>query len=348
MAREPIQPIGPVPRLHPFPEAAVTSSPDPTITSAAAAAADSAAGDLAAALQAHRNQTFDPRLVQTDVSHLMRQYALISTFKDFSISDHDIADLITARDTALSLFSDRFHKLIVMARERQQNLLRFEAINVISLGLDCLSRTICTHWGLKKTRRLGELSGPFDLSVHPTLSIEMLIRDDFPNYLDTNYLEFSEEYNFCSNTLHQINFNHETGREFADDDFSRLRSVYAARINNLKAGLRDPRPLCLVVHVPHFTDLDAAGLASLWRALQHIESLRQGAATTMAIINSFTPGSAAGVEEISENAIRLWNVPLPSPDYIWHDPECFLSDAGFNWERGIAERIKERMTSLLP
>lgn len=329
-----------------FPPVAVTSSPAPIspLPSGATAAADS----LAAALQAHRNQLFHPEKVQADLQQLMQQYALICTFKDFSISDQDISDLITARDSALSIINDRFHKLIVMAQERQHNLLRYEGIKVISLGLDCLSRTICTHWGLKKTRRLGELSCPFDLSVHPPLTIEMLIKEDFPDYLETKHLRYLEDHNFCINTLHQIHFNHESGREFADDDFSRLRSVYSARIANLKAGLRDPAPLCLVVHVPHFTDMNAAVLASLQRLLEHLEGLRAGAATTMAIINSFLPTASAGVEEVSSAGLRLWNVPLPSADYVWHNPDCFLSEAGFQWERGIAERIRERIETLLP
>jgi hypothetical protein len=301
-----------------------------------------------AAVQAHRNQTFAPESVLADVQHLMRQYALVSTFKDFSISDQDIADLTRARDGALACINERFHKLIVMAQERQQNLLRYEAINVISLGLDCLSRTICTHWGLKKTRRLGEPSGPFDLSVHPPLTIEMLIKDNFPNYLDSAHLKYSESHNFCINTLHHVHFNHETGREFAEDNFSRLRSVYSARIRNLKAGLHDPRPLCLVVHVPHFTGLDPAGLTSLLRVQEHIQGLRAGAPSTMAIINSLTPGIPAGVDEVCDQHIRLWNVPLPSAEYVWHDPHCFLSDEGFRWERSIAERIKVRMETLLP
>jgi hypothetical protein len=319
-----------------FPEAAVISSPDPISST------------LAEAVQAHRNQTFDPRVVQTDFEHLMRQYALITTFKDFSISDRDIDDLAAAQNNALNYINERFHRLIVMAQERQQNLLRFEGVNVISLGLDCLSRTICTHWGLKKTRRLGELSGPFDLSVHPQLTIEMLIKNDFSNYLDPRYLIFSEEHNFCINTLLKVHFNHETGREFADDNFSRLRSVYSARINNIKAGLRNPRPLCLAVHVPHFTELTLGGLVSMQQLMEYIQSLRAGAPATMAIINSFDPNSAVCVEEFCNDSIRLWNVPLPYPNYVWHDPICFLSEEGFTWERGIAERIKERMLALLP
>jgi len=330
----------------------VTSSPAQPSSSTAPAAGDPSSGAdgnaIAAAVQAHRNQKFDPQGVQAGFQQLMREYALFCTGGDFSISDQDIADLGMARDGVLAHLNDRFHKLIVMSQERQRNLLRFSAINVISLGLDCLSRTVCCRWGLKKTRRLGEPSGPFDLSVHPPLSIEQLITQDFPSYLDAAHLKFSENHNFCINTLHHIHFNHETGRDFADAEFSRLRSVYSARINNLKAGLRDPRPLCLVVYIPFFTNLDSTVVASLRRLLEHIHGLRHGAPATMAIINAFSPGGDAGVDEICDRDIRLWNVPLPSADYVWFEPNCFLSDEGFAWERGIAERFKERIAMLLP
>ena len=39
-------------------------------------------------------------------------------------------------------------------------------VKIVSLGWDCLPRTIFTWWGIKKTKENGELSYPFDLSMH--------------------------------------------------------------------------------------------------------------------------------------------------------------------------------------
>jgi len=300
------------------------------------------------ALQEHRNQAFNVQNVQAGFNCLMRDYSIQCSGGDLSISNQDISDLEFSRDNVIELLSDRFAKLIEMARARQKNLLKYQEINVISLGLDCLSRTICSRWGLKKSRRLGELSGPFDLSVHPPHCIELLIKDGFPGYLDIVNLKFSEEHNFCSNSLLGINFNHEVGIEYASDDFLKLRNIYSARILNFQKCVIDNLPLMLVVHVPHFTGLSSEIIASFIRILDYIKGLRGNSArTAMIVVNTFQDSSRQVVDEIVEQNFCLYNVALPASDYVWFEPNCFLSDSGYSWESSIADLISSRIDKLL-
>jgi len=295
----------------------------------------------------HRNQSFSHQKVTDELRRVLRAFSIQCTGGDLSTSDHDILELEKACESSISQISDRFAKLIDMARIRQKNLLKYQGSSVISLGLDCFSRTVTTRWGLKRSRRLGERSGPFDLSVHPPLVIEKLLLSGFAGYLDSKNLSFSTENKFCVNTKWSVNFNHEVGPDYANDDFHKLRAVYASRIASFNQNLLDTKPLLLVIHVPHFTALTPEVVASFSRVLDHIKHRRNGLPVSLAIINTFNPSVKQIVEDFADSGICLLNVELPAKDYVWFEPNCFLSDVGYAWESRICEGIESRLDELL-
>lgn len=60
---------------------------------------------------------------------------------------------------------------------------------IVSLGLNCLPRTILTAGNVKPSKREGELTGPFDIVIHPLKTVIQSIQDDFQTYCDDIYFE---------------------------------------------------------------------------------------------------------------------------------------------------------------
>ena len=55
---------------------------------------------------------------------------------------------------------------------------------IVSLGVNCLPRTILTRWGIKPKKADGELSCPFDLVAHSPETILKCLQTNFEGYFD--------------------------------------------------------------------------------------------------------------------------------------------------------------------
>lgn len=301
--------------------------------------------DIAAALEAHRNEVLVPDAAVAAFLSPAQEFALLSTGHGFALSAADVADLIAVRDRTLGQLADWFDKLVTMAEERRRNLVRFAGVGVVSLGCDCVSRAVLARWGLKKTAKLGELTGPFDLAVHPPESICDLVLGGFADYMEPAQLEYEAADQVCVNRRYVAHFNHEVGPDYAADEFAKLREIYARRIANFHEVVADPRPLALVAHVPHFIDLFPGRVASLRRVRDHLAE-RRAAATTLVIVQSVAPGQTAmAAEETDDFVLRA--VPLPTAEYVWHWPQCYMTAAGHDYERQIVAVVAERLERLL-
>ena len=60
---------------------------------------------------------------------------------------------------------------------------------IVSLGTNCLPRTILTRAGIKPTKAEGELSTPFDLVAHKLSNIVHYLQTDFSDYFDDIYFD---------------------------------------------------------------------------------------------------------------------------------------------------------------
>ncbi len=60
-------------------------------------------------------------------------------------------------------------------------------VEIVSLGVNCLPRTILTRHGIKPSKAQGELSCPFDLVYHPLPTIIYNLKTEFRDYLSDLY-----------------------------------------------------------------------------------------------------------------------------------------------------------------
>lgn len=301
--------------------------------------------DIEAALEAHRNEVLAPDAVVETFLDPAARFALLSTGAGFAISRADLADLVAARDRTLGLLADWFDRLVALAETRRRNLVRFAGVGVVSLGCDCVSRAVLARWGLKKTAKLGETTGPFDLAVHPPESVCELVLGGFADYMTPEQLTYQEGQQVCFNRRYVVNFNHEVGPQYAADGFALLREIYARRIANFHAAVTDPAPLALVAHVPHFIAVSPGRIECLRRVRDHLAA-RRAAATTLVVVQSVAPNEPAAEEQETADFV-LRHVRLPAADYVWHDPRCFMTAAGQDYERQLVAIVTARLERLL-
>lgn len=79
--------------------------------------------------------------------------------------------------------------------------------HVISLGTNCFPRMTLNLWGLKPRKAEGELSMPFDLSVHPLPVVVKYLKNHFEGYFDA--VEFDEKNGYWVNPSDGIKFIHD-------------------------------------------------------------------------------------------------------------------------------------------
>lgn len=134
--------------------------------------------------------------------------------------------------------------------------------HIISLGSDCLPRIALTKEGLKKTKKEGELSCPFDLCVSNIHDVLDVLKNNFKDFTTPNFLYFTEidKCKVLTNKKYtRIFFNHEspflTELDFAKDNFKLFVERYNSRIENFKKYINDNNIL-FVLHCRDDVDLN--------------------------------------------------------------------------------------------
>lgn len=114
--------------------------------------------------------------------------------------------------------------------------------HIISLGRNCLPRVILTHSGYKPRKAQGELTLPFDLSIHSYENVCSLIENDFKFYIDANFIEIKEE-KIVHTYYKGVEFPHESGAKyiefFSKNNFEELVKKFQKRVENFYAYIAD-------------------------------------------------------------------------------------------------------------
>jgi hypothetical protein len=291
------------------------------------------------------NEAFDDRFVSDAAAHFLQKLALHTCRRDFSISSTDLDRIDEAEVAVGHHVSAYFDMIRGIVRDRRLNLERFSDIELVSLGEDCLSRTIPTQWGLKKCAKLGEKTHPFDLAVHPLPKVIDLIANDFAGYLDAGDLVFVPERNFCRNGPLNITFNHETGPQYAENGFALLREIYQRRLNNFRSILGTARPIVFVIHPVR----KRPNLAYHLKELHRVISLKRPAGRFLIVcLRTRDPGAVPEEDleaKLNGLPIRVIDAVHPHDDYVWFKvPHC-LAPEGVAFERELMNRLAGTINS---
>lgn len=103
---------------------------------------------------------------------------------------------------------------------------------IVSLGQNCLPRLYCTRNFLKKTKKMGELSIPFDLAGHRLKAIIHFLENDFEDYFnDLQYME-TMEISCWFNSKFDCQYNHD--RDCGKNDYDKFVTRFKSRIENFR------------------------------------------------------------------------------------------------------------------
>jgi hypothetical protein len=256
-----------------------------------------------------------------------------------SISQADLDEIKEAHKRTAKALDTAFEGMLEVAVERRQNLPRYADIAFVSVGEGCLPRAVLTRWGLKPPRKLGEPSGPFDLTVHPVSTTVALLQNDFAGWIDPDKLEFSEAEGHVVNRSRGVFFTHEVGQEYNEPgSFEKLRAIYERRLGNFRRILDDATTICFVLHVFKPSAEVWADVRYLWDLLL---ARSPKADHLMIVVNTWQAGEEIDTtsrEPIAGENIRVVDIHYPVTGYRWWLD--FSSAEGLDFERELITKAR--------
>ena len=141
---------------------------------------------------------------------------------------------------------------------------------IVSLGCNCLPRTVLTRGGVKPSKKQGELSCPFDLVKHPIDCIIKYLNNDFDGYLDDLFFEVRKRnfLDFRKKGLWQktdgTKFFHDKDCKISDRE--KLETRIKNRINNFRQIIKSDTPILFVFLVVE----NAEKIEELYKTLKRL------------------------------------------------------------------------------
>ena len=231
------------------------------------------------------------------------------------------------------------------------------AVRLVSLGEACMARTLATRWGLKASKKLGEKTHPFDLSVHPAPCIPALLASNFCNYLDLEDLSIQPDKKTIFNKRHSISFNHDYGRYNTEALLPAFVSAQMKRVENLKADTESSEHVVFLIY-RDFSDTKVfrQALLDLKFSLAKMKEVKK---YTIIALNSGPEISGPEFRAVNSSAELIEadttnsgttivaNIRTPFPGYTFYNPRHLFTSQGFNFEMTIADIIKKVISANL-
>lgn len=200
-------------------------------------------------------------------------------------------------------------------------MLNKKKIQIISLGVNCIPRTILTRHGIKPRKIWGELTYPFDLAIFGTIEITKCLKTNFNEFFfDLNY---RKEQNCWAKEPNCIQFVHDTKNK------NELIKKYSKRIENFKKEMQNPCSILFVQLIEE--DEDVENLYNELARLREDRPFKLLVIDTQNIVNC-------------EKA-EVLKLPFPSEEYRnnWWKKEYYNSKEGKLFEKNICDFCKKFM-----
>lgn len=259
----------------------------------------------------------------------------------FEINDVDILMSRPVADVLELQYRDYIHRVLTAQFSNIPNE-RLQEINLVSLGSDCLPRTLFTKWGLRRSRKFGERTLPFDLVSVGSRGTLRIIADDFRAMLDTSALTIAEGFDAPFNSELHLCFNHEVGPFWREDNHRRLVERYQKRIDRFRSTLRNGKPTIAVLN--YGSTFDSAAQDALITAVETLSAKTAGRLRFLCVITapSASEWRRTYAERVTSTATltRVYN-ERPVEMYQFYRPDLYTSPDGVRYERGFLEAIRD-------
>lgn len=208
---------------------------------------------------------------------------------------------------------------------------------IISLGANCMPRSVLTRNGIKPSKSEGELSCPFDLAIHPITCVIKALEDNFITYFDGLYFESNKKHIFDFSTKRDVwkktdgtRFNHDT--DCGKNDFEKLKLRFQKRIENFNKILDSGAPILFVIYIK-----DEESRQYINKLYDTLQLRLRGGVFLLSVIdfNGIT-------NEDFYPQIKVLNLPKPCENYFdtWYRSKFKKSSLGPYTEKCICEFVQ--------
>lgn len=227
----------------------------------------------------------------------------------------------------------------------------FNKYQLVSLGFNCLPRTVLTLWGVKPTKGDGELSYPFDLAVHSLPGVIDLLKADFKNYFTD--VVWNETRGFYTKKDDSIRFNHDTDLKSIDE----LKERFKHRVENFRNLRKSKKHLIFVIAIDfsnYETPLDEYDVVPKER-IEKINKIQRDLHELKNVLKHYFKRNKFSLMVIDtllelkpSNDYILIQSKIPSKDYAlnWWKYEYISAPSGKTFEGKIVAAVKRHIAKI--
>lgn len=215
-------------------------------------------------------------------------------------------------------------------------LFKNRKVKIVSLGQNCIPRTILTRNGLKPSKWQGEPTYPFDLAVFSVHEVTKSIKFDFAEFFNDLVYKKSEDgkTSYWVKTPNCIEFIH--GNNLNEMDKNQLIKIYTKRIKNFRKMMFSYKPVLFVQIINEYEDI--------YNLYAELLKKRMDRPFKLAIIDVNDV-----VKEIRIKDVEVLKLPFPSEEYKnnWWKKEYYDSIEGQVFERQFCDFCQMMIDKLI-
>jgi hypothetical protein len=270
--------------------------------------------------------------------HLQRVVTRHMVFDSLN-PDHDIMNYYEQMVNCVTYYHDYIKNVVKIRSENLDKYASSEKYNIISLGLDCLPRSICAKYGLIVSRKNGRMTCPFDLAVHSFAGMLHALQLGFCNYGDVENFSINNN-GYVHDCKYSAVFNHDSEYVKLTNGFDQFSKKIKNRIKSFETYVLAPGFKIFFAHLPYSTSPDDATKIS--NIIKHRYSIKDFVvfALSTSILNT------------KKRKIKLecgyWHcIPIPASNYLWHDANYYATDQGVEFELKILDELLEIIDAVI-
>ena len=215
---------------------------------------------------------------------------------------------------------------------------------VISLGWNCLPRTLLTLWMLKPSKGAGEKSMPFDLIATPPTLAAHFLHNDFADYFDDEWVYKTENGYKCwhGEVFKGVFFPHDPDCGPGEEGREKLRARLRKRIEAFREAMVFEGPVLFVFHKALLWDLRPIDhkTEDIELLCSEVARLRKGKPYKILV---FACDHEDECQQIA--GAEFVRLKYPRADYIWHVDR--LTPEGIEFETDLVSTCRCAIEKLL-
>lgn len=261
--------------------------------------------------------------------HMMQTVARHMIYDNIN-DDPSTIDYYGQMNERINYYSEYVKAVLQIRKMNLVNYAKRNDYNIISLGLDCLPRSISAKYGLIVSREMGRKAGPFDLGVHKLSGMIAAIENRFNKYGDIQSMTINKNGHICDESYGAI-FNHDTKWTNLEAGFESLSEKLKKRVKSFEDYVTNPGFKIFFVHLPF--SKNPSDIALIYETIKQRNSIFDYFVYALSTLHS-------NPKRKIFSKMGCWScIPFPSENYVWHSVSSFITDEGIIFENTLLEEL---------